>query len=281
MRSRKYFALCPIATTSASRPAISPRASMSSCVRSPTTPRPSRTRPPGGSTPRMISTIAPRPTSLCARSITTEVAGRSARAGRVKKFIRPGLCSASGVKSRSPATTSARPMPTARAAEAAARAFSTLNRDSPHSVIGTSTSSTSGSGSAPGSITQIQSSITVVTRPPRSSASRTAGPSGSRVKTQTRARVVARIACTRGSSALSTAQPSLRVIRATTALTSASWSTVSMPCSPRWSAVTLVTTETSLWVRPMPLSRIPPRAVSVTARSTPSASTRPAPDGPE
>ena len=29
--------------------------------------------------------------------------------------------------------------------------------------------------------------------------------------------------------------------------------------------MTLVTTETSLWVRPMPLSRMPPRAVSVTA----------------
>ena len=38
-----------------------------------------------------------------------------------------------------------------------------------------------------------------------------------------------------------------------------------MPCSPRWSALTLVTTETSLRVSPMPLSRMPPRAVSVTA----------------
>ena len=41
-----------------------------------------------------------------------------------------------------------------------------------------------------------------------------------------------------------------------------------MPCRPRWSAVTLVTTETSLRVSPMPLSRMPPRAVSVTASST-------------
>ena len=41
-------------------------------------------------------------------------------------------------------------MPTASAAEAAARVFSTLKRDSPASVIGTSTSSTSGSGSASG-----------------------------------------------------------------------------------------------------------------------------------
>ena len=54
-----------------------------------------------------------------------------------------------------------------------------------------------------------------------------------------------------------------------------------MPCRPRWSAETLVTTETSLRVRPMPLSRMPPRAVSVTANSTSSwASTRPAPLGP-
>ena len=42
-----------------------------------------------------------------------------------------------------------------------------------------------------------------------------------------------------------------------------------MPCRPRWSALTLVTTDTSLRVTPMPLSRIPPRAVSVTASSTP------------
>ena len=70
---------------------------------------------------------------------------------------------------------------------------------------------------------------------------------------------------TRGSSPLRTAQPSLRVIRGTTPLTSASWSRVSMPCRPRWSADTLVTTETSLRVSPMPLSRMPPRAVSVTA----------------
>ena len=35
-----------------------------------------------------------------------------------------------------------------------------------------------------------------------------------------------------------------------------------MPCSPRWSALTLVTTLTSLAVTPMPLRSIPPRAVS-------------------
>ena len=124
--------------------------------------------------------------------------------------------------------------------------------------------------------------MTVVARPPWASTSRRAGESGSRENSHGCARVVACIASTRGSSALSTAQPDFLVIRGTTPLTSASWSTVSMPCSPRWSAVTLVTTETSLWTRPMPLSRMPPRAVSVTANSTSGwASTRPAPLGPE
>ena len=109
-----------------------------------------------------------------------------------------------------------------------------------------------------------------------------AGESGSREKTHGLALVTARMASTRGSSALRTAQPSLRVICGTTDFTSASWSTVSIPWRPRWSAVTLVTTETSLCRRPMPLSRMPPRAVSVTASCTCGcASTRPAPLGPE
>ena len=157
-----------------------------------------------------------------------------------------------------------------------------LKRDSPASVIGTSTSSTSGSGSAPGASTVIQPSITVVARPPSVSTSRTAGESGSRLKIHGRAEITLRIASTRGSSPLSTDQPSLRVIRGTTDFTSASWSTVSMPWRPRWSAVTLVTTDTSLRLMPMPLSRMPPRAVSVTANCTPSSpSARPAPEGPE
>ena len=124
--------------------------------------------------------------------------------------------------------------------------------------------------------------MTVVARPWPLSTSRSAGESESRENTHGRAGVVSRIAKTRGSSALSTAQPDFLVIRGTTPLTSASWSTVSMPCRPRWSAVTLVTTETSLLTTPMPLSRMPPRAVSVTAKSTSRcASTRPAPEGPE
>ncbi len=156
-----------------------------------------------------------------------------------------------------------------------------MKRDSPLSVIGTSTSSINGSV-PPRSSTLIQPSITVVARPPCESTSRRPGESGSRENTQGRAGVVRRMAKTRGSSALSTAQPDFFVIRGTTALTSASWSTVSMPCIPRWSALTLVTTETSLLATPIPLSRIPPRAVSVTAKSTSRwASTRPAPEGPE
>ena len=59
------------------------------------------------------------------------------------------------------------------------------------------------------------------------------------------ARVIRRMAQTRGSSAFRTAHPSRRVIRTTVPLTSASSSSVSMPCRPRWSALTLVTTLTS------------------------------------
>ena len=63
-------------------------------------------------------------------------------------FIRPGLCSASGRNDRRPSTTVSREIPAARAAEAAARVFSTLKRESPARVIGTSASSTKGSASA-------------------------------------------------------------------------------------------------------------------------------------
>ena len=92
----------------------------------------------------------------------------------------------------------------------------------------------------------------------------------------------ARIAHARGSSPLSTTHPAGLVARVTMALTSASWSTVSMPCRPRWSADTLVTTLTSLADTPMPLSSIPPRAVSRMPSWTPgAASTARAPAGPE
>ena len=105
-------------------------------------------------------------------------------------------------------------------------------------------------------------SRTVMARPPASIDSRSAGSSARRENTHGLALVPARMAQTRGSSPLSTAQPPGRVALVTMALTSASWSTVSMPCRPRWSADTLVTTLTSLAATPMPLSSIPPRAVS-------------------
>src|SRR6476619_4947022 len=86
------------------------------------------------------------------------------------------------------------------------------------------------------------------------------------------------MARTSGSSALSTVQPFGLVIRASTDLTSASCSMVCTPSRPRWSALMLVTTETSLTAVPTPRSRMPPRAVSVTATCTDgSASTRAAP----
>jgi hypothetical protein len=122
----------------------------------------------------------------------------------------------------------------------------------------------------------------VTALPPSLSTWRTEGDSGWREKTTARADADSRIAKVLGSSPLSTTQPSGRTTRVMTALTSASWSTVSTPCSPRWSALTLVTTETSVCVTPIPRSRMPPRAVSVTASCTRgSSSTVAAPLGPE
>ena len=112
----------------------------------------------------------------------------------MKKFIRPGLWAGSGRKERRPSTTASRGSPTPSAAEAAPSAFSTLNRDSPASVIGMSTTSTSGSGSASGVSTESQPSMTVVARPPAFSVSRMAGDSGSRENTQGRARTAVRVA---------------------------------------------------------------------------------------
>ena len=82
----------------------------------------------------------------------------------------------------------------ARAAEAAARAFSTLNRDSPASVIGMSTTSTSGSASLSECSTDSHPSITVVARPPSDNVSRIAGESGSRENTHGFARMDVRVA---------------------------------------------------------------------------------------
>ncbi len=124
--------------------------------------------------------------------------------------------------------------------------------------------------------------MTVRARPPWVSASRSAGDSASSEKTKGRPGEPARIASTRGSSPFSTVQPDGLVTCVTIALTSASWSTVSMPCWPRWSALTFVTTDTSLTETPMPLSSMPPRAVSRMPICTPSAaSTARPPAGPE
>ena len=86
-------------------------------------------------------------------------------------------------------------------------------------------------------------------------------------KNATWARTRRAIAATSGSSALSTTQPPGFVIRAITALTSASSGSVWMPWRSRWSALMLVSTLASLDSYPTPRSRIPPRAVSRTATS--------------
>ena len=119
-------------------------------------------------------------------------------------------------------------------------------------------------------------------RPPELMDSHRAGDAGSRLKAHGLALMRKRMAQTRGSSPLSTTQPWGFVTVVTIALTSASWSRVSMPCRPRWSALTLVTTLTSLAVTPMPLRSMPPRAVSRMPMSRPGVSRTPrAPAGPE
>ena len=79
--------------------------------------------------------------------------------------------------------------------------------DRPDSVAGTSRMLISRSGSWPFSSTVTEPSRTVIARPPRSSDSRIAGASDRSVKTHGLALVPLRIAHTRGSSPLSTAQP--------------------------------------------------------------------------
>ena len=229
--------------------------------------------------PFMISSSASSPASLWARSITTLIIPPGTRA--VQMFIRPGFF-VLGSKDRRPSDTCSTENPSARVAEVTASTFSTLTPLRPAKVIGTSTTCTTGRGSAPGRRTQIHPSRSVVIRPPSDRTLRPEGESGSRVNTQIWALVPSRIANVRGSSALSTHQPSGLVIFVMTALTSASWSRVSIPSIPRWSALMLVTIETSLYATPTPRRKIPPRAVSVTANSTPGwRSTRPAPPGPE
>ena len=77
-----------------------------------------------------------------------------------------------------------------------------------------------------------------------------------------------RIPATSSSSAFRTAQPVFGTASTTTCLTAASCSSESIPFSPRWSPVTFRTTATSFLPYPSPSRRIPPRAVSNTAKST-------------
>ena len=196
--------------------------------------------------------------------------------------MRPGLSEASGRKVRRPSMTAARSMPRASAAAVAASTLATLWRDSPLIVMGTSTTDMSRSGTPESVRTVTRSSRTVIARPPSPKASRMAGELASREKTHGMAGEPVRIAQTRGSSPLSTVHPSGRVARVMMALTSASWSMVSTPWRPRWSADTLVTTDTSLCETPSPLRSKPPRAVSRMPISTPGALSTPrAPAGPE
>ena len=82
---------------------LAQRRRCSSSVRSPTAPRPSSRRAPGRRTPPMISSSASRP-GLVVGEVHDD-GDLVAVDGTVKKFIRPGLCSASGRKVRSPSTT--------------------------------------------------------------------------------------------------------------------------------------------------------------------------------
>ncbi len=215
---------------SAPRPAISPSRTKTSSLRSPAVPTPSNSRPWGGRMPFMISSSASRPASLWARSITTLITPLGTET--VQIFIRPGLLWL-GSKDRRPSDTCSTENPNANVADVTARAFSTLTLLTPAKVIGTSTTSMTGSGSEPAVRTLTVPPSTVVTRPPPERTLRPDGDSGSRVNTHVRALTPSRIPNVRGSSALSTHQPSGLVILVMTALTSASWSRVSIPSAPR------------------------------------------------
>ena len=123
---------------------------------------------------------------------------------------------------------------------------------------------------------------TVVSGAPISRARAAPGPSGSRAKNHGLPGPASWYWLTSGSSALRTAQPPGRTTLTTVDLAHASISTVSIPCSPRWSGLTLVNTATSTADTPIPRSISPPRAVSRTANPTPgSPSTMRAPPGPD
>src|SRR6266511_3706050 len=228
------------------------------------------------------------PTGVAPRSCSQ--AATSARsAWQVRAQTSPGRDSSSSAsrapssvgKAGRPSATAALGRPTPSPAAIAARALATPAEEIPASVTGASTTGRSRSPPSPSS-TARSPPTTVAARAPSASAARSAAPDGSSANRNGRARQRARMASTRGSWGFSTPAPGGRVPRTTAAFTSASSSRVSTPPSPRWSTAMLVTTATSLWATPRPRRRMPPRAVSSTASSTPCwASTRLAPPGPD
>ncbi len=262
-------------TRSSAPPAMTPSPVRISSVRSPAVPIASRTfrRP---ATARDTSMSPARPASLCAKSMTTKMPSRSNR------FRRPGLAAESWAKERRPLVIRAADSPSASHAAAAASAFAMLKRERPATVTGSSDAGARGRGRRPAARSTSMSPSSTAARPPSSRTRSTRPELDSRLNAYRCARVRRCIAHARSSSALRTAHPSRFVMRTIVPFTSASSSTVSIPCSPRWSAVTFVTTLTSFSAYPIPRSRIPPRAVSSTARSRPgSARTRPAPPKPD
>ena len=143
--------------------------------------------------------------------------------------------------------------PAAKAAAAAAMAFWTFIVARPPKVEGSRWVQASCMARRP-SLTTIMSPRSLCSsttaRPPRrqwsSTESRISLPGSAMVNQTTRPEHLRRIARTSGSSALRTANPLRGTASTTTALTSASCSTVSMPRRPRWSGCTLRTTPTSL-----------------------------------
>ena len=108
VRPRRYFALWAITTTSASRAPDLPQAVDDLVL--PVADRAETEQQPGTGPPYAVHDLQQRlETGLVVRQVDDD-----ADAGpRVKKFIRPGLCSMSGRNDLSPSTTAARGRPTA------------------------------------------------------------------------------------------------------------------------------------------------------------------------
>ena len=165
---------------------------------------------------------------------------------------------------------SCRCAPAACAAAAAAIAFCTIIRARPSKVAGSVCTQAIGIVRRPSLITIISprgpfSSTTAL--PPRRTQRSTSSLRSCIENRITEPLQALRIPATSSSSAFRTAQPVFGTASTTTCLTAASCSSESMPFSPRWSPVTFRTTATSFLPYPSPSRRIPPRAVSNTAKS--------------